>query len=431
MIWWFIALAVLLLLLGGLMAAVDAAITSLSTNDLEALAARSRSQRSIQAIAADPSTHLNAVNFVRLCSQTIAAVVVALVAASLTDNLWLALLWAALVMAVVSFALVGFSPRSIGRARAEALLRFTAPMIHLIRLVLHPIARALVWIGNRVTPGRAGTVGVSSERELLSMVDQATASEVLEEDDRQLIRSVLEFDDTVVRSVMVPRTDMVTIDATASLDEAMAEFLRSGVSRMPVVGDDIDEIARVLYLRDVAKHQFDGGGASTADRVARPAALVPESMKLDALLRQMQADRIHLALVVDEYGGIAGLVTLEDLMEELVGDISDEYDRAVEEIVELGPGQYEVSARLAVDELGDLFGIELDDDDVDTVGGLITKVLGRLPQTGDSVTTSGLTLRAGQVFSRRRLMTVMVTADAELQDAVAAFTAPPAVEESE
>lgn len=422
MIWLLVTLAAALLVLGGLMAAVDAAISSLSRNDLETLAANSRAKRSIEAIADDPTTHLNAVNFVRIGSQTISAAAIALALVSVTGNVWTALLWSALVMAVVSFALVGFSPRSVGRARAEQLLRITAPLIHVIRVLLHPIARALVWLGNRVTPGRARGMGVSSERELLSMVDQATASDVLEEDDRQLIRSVLEFDDTVVRSVMVPRTDMVTIDATATLDEAMAEFLRSGVSRMPVVGDDIDEIERVLYLRDVAKRQFDGGRGGTAASLARSAALVPESMKLDALLRQMQANHIHLALVVDEYGGIAGLVTLEDLIEELVGDIADEYDRKADEVEALGDGRFEVSARLAIDELGDLFGIELDDDDVDTVGGLITKALGHLPQAGDTVVTSGLTLTAQQVIGRRRLVTVLVEADEELKDAIAAFT---------
>lgn len=421
MIWWFVALAVALIGLGGLMAAMDAAITSLSKPDFEQLASSSRAARSIRAIADDPDTHLNAVNFVRISAETIAAAVVALVAASLTDNLWWALLWSAIIMAVVSFALVGLSPRSVGRARAEQLVRLCAPLVHLIRRVLAPVASALVRLGNRVSPGR-GRVGVSSERELLSVVDQATDSDVLEEDDRQLIRSVLEFDDTVVRSVMVPRTDMVTISATDSLADALAEFLRAGVSRMPVVGDDIDEIDSVLYLRDVARRQFEGDFDVPVSVLAKPAALVPESMKLDALLRQMQIEHTHLALVVDEYGGIAGLVSMEDLIEELVGDITDEYDRSSAEVVELGSNRYRVSARLSISELGELFGLDLDDDDVDTVGGLLTKSLGRLPAASDTVIAHGLVLRAGEVIGRRRLVTVIAEPDAALRDALEAFT---------
>lgn len=412
-------LAVALVLLGGVMAAVDAAVSSLSRADFEQLAARSRAARSIRAIADDPDTHLNAVNFVRLSSETTAAVVITLVFAAQLPLGW-ALLWAAVVMAAVSFGLVGLSPRSIGRTRAEQLIRTAAPLVHIIRRILGPLAAALVRLGNRVSPGR-GRVGVSTERELLSVVDQATASDVLEEDDRQRIRSVLEFDDTVVRSVMVPRTDMVTIAADATLQEALAEFLRSGVSRMPVVGDDIDEIERVLYLRDVARRQFEGDMSGTAASVARPAVLVPESMTLDALLRRMQIERTHIALIVDEFGGIAGLVSMEDLIEELVGDISDEYDLGTPDVVDLGEHRYRVTARLPIDQLGELYGLDLDDDDVDTVGGLLTKALGRLPAAGDSVTNSGLVLRAGEVIGRRRLMNVIVEPDDALRDALGAF----------
>lgn len=422
MTWWLVTLAVALLVLGGVMAAMDAAITSLSKPDLEQLAAKSRAARSIRAIADDPDTHLNAVNFVRISSETIAAAVVALAAFEATGTLGGALLTSAIVMAAASFALVGFSPRSVGRARAFQLVRVLAPLVHLIRRILAPIASLLVRLGNRVSPGR-GRLGVSTERELLSVVDQATDSDVLEEDDRQLIRSVLEFDDTVVRSVMVPRTDMVTISAAAPLTEALAEFLRSGVSRMPVVGDDIDEIDSVLYLRDVAQRQFEGSLDGTAATLARPAVLVPESMKLDVLLRHMQIERTHLALVVDEYGGIAGLVSMEDLIEELVGDIADEYDRGAAEVTELGSNRYRVSARLSIAELGELFGLDLDDDDVDTVGGLLTKSLGRLPVATDTVVAHGLVMRAGEVIGRRRLVNVIVEPDEALRDALEAFTA--------
>jgi len=224
---------------------------------------------------------------------------------------------------------------------------------------------------------------------------------------------------------MIPRTDMVTIDADASIGAALGQFFRTGVSRIPVIGKDTDEVLGVLYLRDVARlsHEQPLGAASIAAKdLARPAVFVPESKKADDTLRQMQFDRAHLAMVVDEYGGIAGLVTLEDLIEELVGDISDEYDRDTDDVVELSEGVYRVSAKLPTDELGDLFGIELDDDDVDSVGGLLTKTLGRLPVPGSTATVSGLVLTAERTEGRRKhLSTVVVERDAALIDAEEAF----------
>jgi CBS domain containing-hemolysin-like protein len=249
---------------------------------------------------------------------------------------------------------------------------------------------------------------------------------VLEEDDRELIHSIFEFNDTVVREVMIPRTDMVTIDADATMGASMGLFLSKGISRMPVIGDDIDQVLGVLYLRDVARVVYEqtlDAETLTAAQLARPALFVPESQKADSLLRQMQLESNHLAMVVDEYGGIAGLATLEDLIEELVGDISDEYDHEVEEVDDLGGGRYRVSARLPIDELGDLFGLELEDDEVDSVGGLITKVLGRLPTAGASAEFSGLILTADRTEGRRkRLSTVLVERDAALIDAQDAFT---------
>jgi CBS domain containing-hemolysin-like protein len=291
---------------------------------------------------------------------------------------------------------------------------------------LGPLASGLVALGNRVTPGRPkAAVSFSSEEQLLSMVDEATELEVLEEDDRELIHSIFEWGDTVVREVMVPRTDMITIEADASISSALGQFFRTGVSRIPVIGRDTDEVLGVLYLRDIARisHEQPLDAASIAVRdIARPAAFVPESKKADDTLRQMQRDSTHLAMVVDEYGGIAGLVTLEDLIEELVGDISDEYDRETPDVVQLGEGIYRVSARLPTDELGDLFGIELDDDDVDSVGGLLAKTLGRLPVPGSSASVSGLVLTAERTEGRRkRLSTVVVERDAALIDAEQAF----------
>jgi CBS domain containing-hemolysin-like protein len=421
----FVSVAVLLVVLGGLLAAVDSALSVLSRADLLELANRARARRSLIAIAGDVGAHVNAINFTRVVAETTAAVLVSLSFAYILDWWW-ALLASAVIMIIVSFVLVGSSPRSVGRVHARGVLQVSAWLVRAIRLFLGPVAAALVALGNRVTPGRTATF--SSEEQLLSMVDEATEQDVLEEDDRELIHSIFEFNDTVVREVMVPRTDMVTIDDDAAITAAMGLFLSKGVSRMPVIGADVDEVVGILYLRDVARISYErpkGLTGITVASLARPALFVPESKKADDTLRQMQLDSNHLAMVVDEYGGIAGLVTLEDLIEELVGDISDEYDREVVEVEDLGGGRYRVAARLPVDELGELFDLDLEDDDVDSVGGLLAKALGRLPLAGSVASYSGLTLTAERTEGRRkRLTTVLVERDQALIDAQAAFRAP-------
>lgn len=415
----FVSVAVLLVALGGWLAAADSALGVLSRADLAELASTERSRKSLLAIAADVGAHVNAVNFMRVVAETTAAVLVTLSLAYVFDEWWWALLLSAFIMTLASFVLVGSSPRAVGRMNARAVMRGSAWFVHALRVMLGPIARALVAIGNRVTPGRPRTVSFSSEEQLLSMVDEATALDVLEEDDRELIHSIFEFNDTVVREVMIPRTDMVAVDGDEGITAAMSLFLSSGVSRMPVIGDDIDEVLGVVYLRDVARLTFerplDVENMFVA-QLARPALFVPESKKADDLLRQMQLESNHLAMVVDEYGGIAGLVSLEDLIEELIGDISDEYDREVVEVQDLGSGRFRVSARLPVDELGELFGLELDDDDVDTVGGLIAKALGRLPTTGSVARSAGLLLTADRTERRgTKLRTVIVERDVSIE----------------
>ncbi len=415
----FVGVAVLLVALGGWLAAADSALGVLSRADLAGLATTARARRSLMAIAADVGAHVNAVNFMRVVAETTAAVLVTLAFAYVFDEWWWALLLSAFIMTLASFVLVGSSPRAVGRMNARLVMRWSAWLVHASRVILGPVAAALVAIGNRVTPGRPRTASFSSEEQLLSMVDEATALEVLEEDDRELIHSIFEFNDTVVREVMIPRTDMVAVDADEPVAAAMSLFLGRGVSRMPVIGDDIDEVLGIVYLRDVARLVFERPldvENTLVAQLARPALFVPESKKADDLLRQMQLESNHLAMVVDEYGGIAGLVTLEDLIEELVGDISDEYDREVVEVQEVAPGRYRVSARLPIDELGELFGLELDDDDVETVGGLIAKALGRLPRTGSVARSAGLVLTADRTERRgARLVTVLVERDESVE----------------
>lgn len=275
--------------------------------------------------------------------------------------------------------------------------------------------KAVRRIAERVALGRGR---LRDEQQLLSVVDQAAEQDLLEDDDRDYIHSIVEFGDTLVREVMVPRTDMVTVDSDESVREALELMLNSRHSRVPVIGGDADDVLGVAYLRDASAfvlRRSDEADDSSVTRIMKPAMFVPEVQRADRLLRLMQQESNHLALVVDEYGGISGLVTLEDLIEELLGDISDEHDRETSEIVHEGNDVYLVSARLSVEELGELFGVELEDEDVDTVGGLFAKWLGRLPEEGDFVQNEGVGLEAVETERRRKRL---ITARARRVDPV-------------
>ena len=246
-----------------------------------------------------------------------------------------------------------------------------------------------------------------------------------EEFEQDLIDSVEEFGETIVREIMVPRVDMATIRDDSTLTAAMEFFLKSGFSRLPIVGKTVDEVTGILYLKDLARILHEGD-KKTAKRlvseVARKVVFTPESLAVEDLLQQMQSNATHIAIVIDEYGGVAGLVTLEDVIEELVGEIADEYDEGEEDLVELEDGGYRVAARYSLIDLGELFEIELDDEDVDSVGGLLAKELGRLPMRDDEITFSGLKFKADRIEGRRkRLVSVVVQRDQNLADAQSAF----------
>ena len=418
-----LVVAVLLIAFGGLMAALDAALAVTSRQGLAELAVGGRSAESLRRIAADPQVHSNAVVFMRILAETTAAVLVTVALVLLfEDNIWWAMLVSAVIMTGVSFVLVGASPRTWGRQHSKTLLLGAAPVVRGVRIILGPLAHGLVALGNRVTPGLARGASFASEEQLLDMVDEAASQDLIEEDDRELIHSVFEFTDTIVREVMVPRTDMVTVDAAASTREAMAVFLDRGVSRVPIVDDEADDVVGMLYLKDLVQFGFrdeKGWRDAPVSRIARRAVFVPESMKAESLLQQMKRDAVHVCLVVDEYGGVAGLVTLEDLIEELVGEIADEYDPRAEEAVELEPGRYKVSARLGLDEVGDLFGLELDDEDVDSIGGLLGKALGRVPQPGATAEYAGLVMTGGASRGRGRGLASVFVERAESSAAAA------------
>lgn len=406
--------AVLLVAFGGLMAAIDSAMGVTSRQDLVDLADEDE-RRAVQLrrIANDADAHLQAVTFIRVLAETGAAVLVTVAFTILFQNIWWAMLAAVILMTAISFVLVGASPRSVGRRHAHALLRGSARVVRGIRIILGPIVHGLIAFGDKVTPGGARGASFSSEEQLLSMVDEAASQDLIEQDDRDLIHSVFDFTDTFVREVMVPRTDMVAVDADSTAGQALSVFLDKGVSRVPVMDDDADDVVGVLYLKDLVLVGYRGDDADWQDApvtdIARQPVFVPESMRVETLLQQMKRDAVHVCLVVDEYGSVVGLATLEDIIEELVGEIADEYDPRAIEVVEVAPGRFRVSSRLPVSDVGELFDRELDDDDVDSIGGLLGKALGRVPTPGAVAVYDGLRLTGGSSLGRGRgIATVFV-----------------------
>lgn len=334
-----------------------------------------------------------ALTFVRLSLTGIFGVVVGQAVSPLDLNWW----WAAAIATGLMFALLigsQLASRQLGhRGVGRALLKFFSPLINSVHLLFTPIS--------------------------------LPKEEEPEEFEQELLDSVEEFGETIVREIMVPRIDMATVPLEATLSKAMSVFLSRGYSRLPVVGKSIDDIAGILYLKDVARilHESpDRMVEATSGDIARPVIYIPESKPVDDLLREMQLSSTHIAIIIDEYGGVAGLATMEDVIEEIVGEISDEYDFDVDDVDEIGAGRYRVNASYSLIELGELFELELDDEDVDSVGGLLTKELGRLPKQGDQVSFSGLTLIADRIEGRRkRLITVVVQQESNLADAQSAF----------
>jgi CBS domain containing-hemolysin-like protein len=273
-------------------------------------------------------------------------------------------------------------------------------------------------MGNALTPGRGFRNGpFASEIELREVVDLAQQRGVVADDERRMIQSVFELGDTAAREVMVPRTEMVWIESDKTASQATSLAVRSGYSRIPVIGENVDDVVGVVYLKDLVQRTYyssDSGRDTKVSEIMRPAVFVPDSKPLDDLLREMQRDRNHMALLVDEYGGIAGLVTIEDVLEEIVGEIADEYDHdEVAPVEKLDDNKFRVSARLPIEDVGELYDVEFEEDlDVDTVGGLLALELGRIPLPGAEVVSHGLRLRAEGGRDHRgrlRIGTVLVS----------------------
>jgi CBS domain containing-hemolysin-like protein len=408
--------AAVLVVVAGLFSSAEAALSSFSKARAEEIVGEGRSgAHRLLRIAEDPPRYLNTALFLRMLCETAAIVLVTVVMLDVlvaggsqsgpenTGTRWWAILASIGVMLVVSFVVIGVAPRTVGRQHSERVAVLASGVLIGFTKVLGPLPQLLILVGNALTPGRGFSEGpFASEAELRELVDLAEASSVIESGERAMIHSVFELGDTLVREVMVPRTDVVFIERNKTLRKAMSLALRSGFSRIPVVGENLDDVVGIAYLKDLTKRVFDRHEAEQTERVEsvmRPVLYVPDSKPVDELLREMQAERKHVAVVVDEYGGTAGLVTMEDLLEEIVGPIYDEYDP--QDRAGAGDSAARLDGALPITEFNSKFDASLDDTDYTTLGGYVFGQLGRLPRPGDRVTVGPHTFEVTEMDGRR------------------------------
>lgn len=417
-----LAIAGVLVVVAGVLVAAETALSRVSRASIEQLKkdGNRRASRLLDMLD-DRARYVNSLLFAHLCISTVAIILVTTATIRMMQQDLIAVVAASVVMTLVGYVILGVAPQTLGKQRTDSIALAMARLIRIVTLFLSPFTKFFILIGNAITPGKGYREGpFSTQAELRELVDIAGADSVIEDEERQMIHSVFELGDTVAREVMVPRTEMVWIEQHKTLRQAMSLGLRSGYSRIPVVGQSVDDIVGVIYIKDIARRVFEHSEAQTTEQVSalmRPAFMVPDSRSVDDLLRDMQSARTHLAVLVDEYGGTAGLVTIEDVLEEIVGEISDEYDIAGPDVEQLANGDFRVSSRLHVDDLAELINEPIEDDGVDTVSGLMGKRLGIVPIPGAQVRLNDWLLTAESVAGRRhRIDSVLVSKDVFVSD---------------
>lgn len=411
--------AVLLIPAAGVFAALDSALSTVSVARVEEMAKDSRhGARRLARMLETRPRYINVAVLLHSLSLVAAAALFTVVFTRVIDSTAWALTVAIAVTTVAAYVVAGVGPRTLGRQHAYSLALGASTPMRIGGTILGPVASLLVEIGNAVTPGGGFRNGpFASEIELLEIVDMARERGVVADEESRMIQSVVELGDTTAREVMTPRPEMVWIESDKTVGQACRLAVKSGYSRIPVVGENADDVVGVLYLRDlVARLEDPDGRATPVSDVMRDAVFVPDAKQIDDLLGEMQRDHNHLAMLVDEYGGVAGLVSIEDILEEIVGEIVDEYDTTeVAPVEDLEDGRYRLSARLGLDELAEVFDVEFPDEvseEVETVGGLLALELGRVPLPGARVTSAGVDLRAEGGHDRRgRVKVVTVVAE--------------------
>jgi CBS domain containing-hemolysin-like protein len=422
-----VSVSIVLLVIAGLLISSETAISRISRSRVEDLD-QSKSSVRLLSVIDDRPRYVNVLLFVSTIASITAFVLVSYHGVNwLTDQGKLPLLGAfaliAAILILISYIGLGVAPRTLGRIHSEKIALASAGPARFLAAVLGPIATLLIHLGNALTPGKGFRQGpFDSQADLRDLVDMASSDSLIEDDERAMIHSVFELSDTFAREVMVPRTEMVFIERNKSLRSALSLGLRSWFSRIPVIGENADDIVGVIYLKDIVKRVFEYRDAEHTEKVEdlmRPPYFVPDSKQADDLLRDMQAARVHMAIVVDEYGGTAGIVTIEDILEEIVGEIADEYDTAAPEVEVLEVGGFRVMARMNIDDLADLIDIDIDSEEegVDSVLGLMAKRLGRVPIAESHISVQGWDLIAEIGTNRRnRIGFVRVIPSEPLED---------------
>ncbi len=406
-----LSVSIILMVLAGLLISAESAISRISRSRVEDLEQSKASTRLLSVID-DRPRYVNVLLFVSTIASITAFVLVSYHGVNwLVDESDMPVVAAFAIVAamliLVSYIGLGVAPRTLGRIHSEKIALVSAGPARFLAAVLGPIATLLIHVGNALTPGKGFRQGpFDSQAELRDLVDMASSDSLIEDDERAMIHSVFELSDTFAREVMVPRTEMVFIERDKSLRQALSLGLRSWFSRIPVIGENADDIVGVIYLKDIVKRVFEYRDAEHIEKVEdlmRPPYFVPDSKQADDLLRDMQAARIHMAIVVDEYGGTAGIVTIEDILEEIVGEIADEYDTAAPEVEVLEVGGFRVMSRMNIGDLAELIDIDIDSEEegVDSVLGLMAKRLGRVPIADSHIQVQGWELVAEAGSGRR------------------------------
>ncbi|MGH2685796.1 MAG: hemolysin family protein [Actinomycetota bacterium] len=398
---WLIALVVVLVAFGSLLAMAEASLTRMTRVRALALEEDERRNASrLVRIESDPPRYLNAIYLWVMLAQNGSAILVAIIAERLLGSVWITII--SVLFTLAYFVAVEAMSKTFAILHSDRVALALAPVVDLLATILRGPTRALIAVANILLPGRGLSAGpFVSEEEIRAMAEASSEEGGIEEEEKELIHSIFEFGDTIVREVMTPQPDIVAVEAAASLDEALDLLLKHGYSRIPVYKETMDEIIGIVYAKDVLRQIHSKRNGKSLKELARKAYFVPESKRVAELLKEMQQEKVHVAVVVDEYGSVTGLVTLEDLLEEIVGEIADEYDREEPQVEPAGDGRYEVNARLPVDELNELLDVELPQEEWDSVGGLMMGMLGRLPVQGESVELSGLRFTAKRVQGRR------------------------------
>jgi CBS domain containing-hemolysin-like protein len=411
---WLLVAAFALMLVAGWCTSAETALLRLSTAGAKELSrAPGESAEPLQAVLADAPRYVSIVLLTRVATEICAAVLVTAVLVEWLGIGWRPFLITAVAMTVASYLVAGIIPRSIGRHYPVEVASRAASVLRPVVRLLGPLPRMLAAVNAALTPSRSRGGQADAEEDLRGLVDLLEQRQIIEPGERAMIHSVFELGDTIVREVMVPRTDMVFVERDKTLRQALSLGLRSGFSRIPVIGQNLDDVVGIAYLKDIVTRVHEHPEAESVEPVSsimRAATFSPDSKPVDDLLRDMQARHVHMAIVIDEYGGTAGLVTIEDILEEIVGEIADEYDRERPPVEWLEDGSVaRVSARLPVEELEELFDVGIEAEDVETVGGLLGHQLGKVPIAGSVATVAGLRLTAENLTGRRnRIGTVRV-----------------------